>query len=139
MSYLFVRPPVNTSHFASGDQPCRCDGVLDVICLGVPPATGSVKMRDCPPWLALWSLMPSIFPSKDKTWSLLLRLFGSVLSSEGFLVAIKLGAQEIDMVENVGALKSDRDEVVEQDIRGVVEACHRSGAICKVILETTHC
>src|ERR1039457_3098743 len=87
MSYLFVRPPVNTSHFASGDQPCRCDGVLDVICLGVPPATGSVKMRDCPPWLALWSLMPSIFPSKDKTWSLLLRLFGSVLSSDGFLVA----------------------------------------------------
>jgi deoxyribose-phosphate aldolase len=51
--------------------------------------------------------------------------------------AIKLGAQEIDMVENIGALKSGRDEVVEQDICGVVEACHRSGAICKVILETT--
>lgn len=50
--------------------------------------------------------------------------------------AIKLGAQEIDMVENVGALKSRQDEVVEQDIRGVVEACHRNGAICKVILET---
>ena len=41
------------------------------------------------------------------------------------------------MVQNVGALKSKQDEVVEQDIRGVVEACHRSGAICKVILETT--
>ena len=51
--------------------------------------------------------------------------------------AIKLGAQEIDMVENVGALKSRQDEVVEQDIRGVAEACHRSGAICKVILETS--
>jgi deoxyribose-phosphate aldolase len=51
--------------------------------------------------------------------------------------AIKLGAQEIDMVENVGALKSGQDEVVEQDIRGVAEACHRSGAICKVILETS--
>jgi deoxyribose-phosphate aldolase len=51
--------------------------------------------------------------------------------------AIKLGAQEIDMVENVGALKSGLDEVVEQDIRGVAEACHRSGAICKVILETS--
>jgi deoxyribose-phosphate aldolase len=50
--------------------------------------------------------------------------------------AIKLGAQEIDMVENVGALKSGQDEIVEQDIRGVVEACHRGGAICKVILET---
>lgn len=50
--------------------------------------------------------------------------------------AIKLGAQEIDMVINVGALKSGQDEVVESDVRGVVEACHRGGAICKVILET---
>ncbi len=50
--------------------------------------------------------------------------------------AIKLGAQEIDMVINVGALKSHQDEAVEADIRGVVDACHRGGAICKVILET---
>jgi deoxyribose-phosphate aldolase len=50
--------------------------------------------------------------------------------------AIKLGAQEVDMVINVGALKSGQDEVVELDVRGVVEACHRGGAICKVILET---
>lgn len=49
--------------------------------------------------------------------------------------AIKLGAQEIDMVINVGALKSHPDEAVEADIRGVVEASHRGGAICKVILE----
>ena len=51
--------------------------------------------------------------------------------------AIKLGAQEIDMVINVGALKSKQDEAVEADIRGVVEASHRGGAICKVILETS--
>ena len=50
--------------------------------------------------------------------------------------AIKLGAQEIDMVINIGALKSSQDDVVESDIRGVVEASHRGGAICKVILET---
>lgn len=50
--------------------------------------------------------------------------------------AIKLGAQEIDMVQNVGALKSGQDDLVELDIRGVVEACRRGGAICKVILET---
>ena len=49
---------------------------------------------------------------------------------------IKLGAQEIDMVINIGALKSGQDDVVEADIRGVVEASHRGGAICKVILET---
>jgi deoxyribose-phosphate aldolase len=49
--------------------------------------------------------------------------------------SIKLGAQEIDMVVNIGALKSGLDDVVESDIRGVVEASHRGGAICKVILE----
>lgn len=49
---------------------------------------------------------------------------------------IKLGAHEVDMVINVGALRSGSDEFVEQDIRGVVEACHRAGAIAKVILET---
>jgi deoxyribose-phosphate aldolase len=49
---------------------------------------------------------------------------------------IKLGAQEVDMVINVGALKSGQDELVEADVRGVVSACHRGGAICKVILET---
>jgi deoxyribose-phosphate aldolase len=51
-------------------------------------------------------------------------------------VAVKLGAQEIDMVINIGALKSGQDDTVESDIRGVVEASHRGGAICKVILET---
>ncbi len=50
--------------------------------------------------------------------------------------AINQGAQEIDMVINVGALKSRLDDAVEADIRGVVEASHRGGAICKVILET---
>ena len=53
--------------------------------------------------------------------------------------AVKLGAQEIDMVINVGALKSGDDELVEQDIRGVVRAASRSfgtgGALVKVILE----
>jgi deoxyribose-phosphate aldolase len=51
--------------------------------------------------------------------------------------AIKLGAQEIDMVINVGALKSRLNEAVEADIRGVVDASHRGGAICNVILETS--
>jgi deoxyribose-phosphate aldolase len=49
--------------------------------------------------------------------------------------AIRLGAQEIDMVLNVGALKSGDDTAVESDIRGVRDASHRGGAICKVIIE----
>lgn len=50
--------------------------------------------------------------------------------------AIHHGAQEIDMVINIGALKSAQAGLVESDIRGVVEASHAGGAICKVIIET---
>jgi deoxyribose-phosphate aldolase len=51
--------------------------------------------------------------------------------------AIHLGAQEIDMVINIGALKSEQIGLVEADIRGVVEASHGGRAICKVIIETS--
>jgi deoxyribose-phosphate aldolase len=50
--------------------------------------------------------------------------------------AMRQGAKEIDMVINVGALKSGDDELVLRDIRSVVEACHDGSAKCKVILET---
>lgn len=49
--------------------------------------------------------------------------------------AIQHGAQEIDMVMNVGALKSGDESTVAEDIRRVADACHRGNAICKVILE----
>ncbi|NOZ75408.1 MAG: deoxyribose-phosphate aldolase [FCB group bacterium] len=49
--------------------------------------------------------------------------------------AIREGAKEIDMVINIGALKSGRDELVYRDIRAVTEACEDGGAICKVIIE----
>jgi deoxyribose-phosphate aldolase len=51
--------------------------------------------------------------------------------------AIRAGAKEIDMVINVGALKSGDDELVLRDIRSVVEACRDGSAKCKVILETS--
>lgn len=50
--------------------------------------------------------------------------------------AIRDGATEIDMVINVGALKSGDDEAVYRDIRSVVRVCQQAGALCKCILET---
>ncbi len=50
--------------------------------------------------------------------------------------SLERGAQEIDMVINIGALKSGLPDVVAGDIRAVVETTHRGGGICKVILET---
>jgi deoxyribose-phosphate aldolase len=52
---------------------------------------------------------------------------------------LKQGAHDIDMVLNVGLLKSGAKEDydhVRQDIRGVVELAHGAGGIVKVILET---
>lgn len=50
--------------------------------------------------------------------------------------AVRCGAQEIDMVINIGALKSGDHETVKLDIQAVTGAAHRGGAIVKVILET---
>lgn len=50
--------------------------------------------------------------------------------------AIMDGAHEVDMVINVGALKSGDDCLVEHDIRSVVEVAHEYDVICKVIIET---
>jgi len=50
--------------------------------------------------------------------------------------AIRDGAKEIDMVINVGALKSGDDALVFRDIRAVVDACEDGRALCKVIIET---
>jgi deoxyribose-phosphate aldolase len=51
--------------------------------------------------------------------------------------ALRDGASEIDMVINIGALKSKDDATVLRDIRGVVESCKEGRALCKVILETS--
>ncbi|HEY0657592.1 MAG TPA: deoxyribose-phosphate aldolase [Pyrinomonadaceae bacterium] len=46
------------------------------------------------------------------------------------------GAREVDMVINIGALKSGDDCAVEDDIRAVREAAHENGVLLKVIIET---
>ena len=50
--------------------------------------------------------------------------------------ALRSGAQEIDMVINVGALRSGDHEAVKLDIQQVVKVAHEAAAIVKVILET---
>ena len=49
--------------------------------------------------------------------------------------AIRQGASELDMVINVGAVKSGNIKAVEQDIQGVVHIAHDAGASVKVIIE----
>ena len=52
--------------------------------------------------------------------------------------AIEDGATELDMVIDIGALKSGRDDDVRRDIEAVVAVGHLGGAIVKVILENAY-
>ena len=50
--------------------------------------------------------------------------------------AVRNGAQEVDMVINIGALKDKEYELVYEDIKAVVDAAHPK-ALVKVIIETS--
>ena len=50
--------------------------------------------------------------------------------------AVRAGAQEIDMVINIGELRGGNHDAVRQDVLAVVQAAHQGGALVKVILET---
>ncbi len=51
-------------------------------------------------------------------------------------VACRDGAVEIDMVVNIGKVLQGDWEYIEAEISAVAEACHKNGAIVKVIFET---
>jgi deoxyribose-phosphate aldolase len=52
--------------------------------------------------------------------------------------ALDDGATELDMVIQIGALKSGRDADVQMDIAAIVEVAHAAGAIVKVIFENAY-
>ena len=49
--------------------------------------------------------------------------------------AVRAGADEIDMVINIGELKAGNDDAVREDIAAVAQAAHEGGAHLKVIIE----
>jgi len=65
---------------------------------------------------------------------------GSMTATKVFEARLALddGAVELDMVIDIGALKSGRDGDVRADIAAVVDVGHDGGAIVKVILENAY-
>jgi deoxyribose-phosphate aldolase len=51
--------------------------------------------------------------------------------------ALAQGAKELDMVQNIGALRSRNYHLVYKEIADLADIAHASGAILKVILETS--
>ena len=52
--------------------------------------------------------------------------------------AIRSGCMELDMVVNIGAVKSGKWEIVDKDLQAVVEICHANGVKLKVIFENCY-
>lgn len=52
--------------------------------------------------------------------------------------ALANGAVELDMVINIGALRSGKVDLVSEEIQAVVAAAHPAGALVKVILENAY-
>jgi deoxyribose-phosphate aldolase len=50
--------------------------------------------------------------------------------------ALRLGAKELDMVINIGALKSGEKTLVGAEVKALADLAHRNGALLKVIIET---
>lgn len=53
-------------------------------------------------------------------------------------IACKDGAEEVDMVINIGKALGGDWEYIEKEIKAVTDACHRHNAIVKVIFETDY-
>lgn len=51
--------------------------------------------------------------------------------------ALALGADELDMVINIGALKNNKDDLVFKDINQIANLTKRKSKILKVIIETS--
>lgn len=49
--------------------------------------------------------------------------------------AIEKGAEEIDLVINVAAVKDNNRDVVMEELNGVVQESHKNGCLVKVIIE----
>ncbi len=92
----------------------------------------SVCVNSCNVPLAAWEL-------KDSSVSVCCVVgfpLGAMLTSAKAFEAsesVKAGADEVDMVINIGALKDRNYDLVREDIRAVVDACQ--GKLVKVILE----
>ncbi len=89
-----------------------------------------------PYWVSLCAGM--LRPTPVKVCTVIGFPLGATLTSVKRAEAVevlRLGADELDMVINVGALKSGDTARVLNDVRGVAEVTHEAGGLLKVILE----
>ena len=62
---------------------------------------------------------------------------GAAAKRETAKIYAAKGVEDIDMVMNYGAARGGQWDIVEEEIRGVVEEAHAQGVLVKVIFETS--
>ena len=125
IDHSLLRPELDDAFVEDG---CRLAAEYDVASVCVRPADVAARR---PSWTARTSRSgPSIgFPHGNH------RTETKVFEAKQ---ALADGATELDMVIQIGALKSGRDADVEADIAAVVDVAHAAGAIVKVIFENAY-
>ena len=125
MDHTMLRPQATREEV---ERFCR-----EAISLGV----GAVAVH--PVWVPAAARM--LRGSGTKVGSVVGFPFGATLTSAKraeALACIRAGAEELDMVMNIGAMRTGNLEGVLSDIQGVVDIAHDSGCILKVILENAY-
>ncbi len=123
--HAMVRPELTDEDIAAG---CEMAEAYGIACLSVRPTDVELAARLLGGTrVAVGSIVS--FPHGDATTAT------KIYETRDLL---RRGAKEIDMVINIGKLRSRQFQYIESELLQVGKACHESGALLKVILENAY-
>lgn len=123
--HAMVRPELCDEDIAAG---CEMAVAYGIACLSVRPTDVELTARLLSGTRVATGSVVS-FPHGDATTAV------KIYETRDLL---RRGAKEIDMVINIGKLRSRQFQYIETEILQVSKACHESGALLKVILENAY-
>jgi deoxyribose-phosphate aldolase len=125
IDHSLLRPELTTEEIVEG---CRLAATYNVASVCVRPCDVRLAKRLLQPTDVLVTTVIG-FPHGHLTTAV------KVFEAQE---AIRDGAVELDMVLNIGRLRSGEDDYVSADIKAVVDVAHPHGVIVKVILENAY-
>lgn len=125
IDYTLLKPAITADEIKRFCRRARHYGVYSI-------CVAPVWVKDCVRYLKRTNILVGTvagFPLGNQT---------TVVKLSEIKQVIKDGAKEIDVVFNIGYLKSGRYREVEQEVRKIVSLTHRSKVLIKLILETCY-
>jgi len=122
IDHAVLKPFANTQDVIDGARMCKARGVGNFCVRPTDVALAAAELKGCETTVACVIGFPH-GSNRPETKALEARL------------AIEDGADELDMVMNIGQFLSGNHEAVQKDIEAVVAEAGKAGALVKVILE----